>query len=792
LGICAACRHSAFARQSVNVHGYPFCHPEARRAEGSKILSATTHRRTRRRIDGGQSPFGLLQDDGLQMLKITVTKIFSWFRFRVVYAVAACTFLTALLISILILFVDLKPAVGENFFFSSDDPQFIEDKMISEIFPQWPQIIIAAKGDMHDPQYLENTLKITEDLEALEDVIAVQSLARGPRNVQDALDSPLWNRFLISKDHEATFISIFTKNVPPETMIPQFERIVDRHNQPSFELTISGAPYIMESIRRKLLKDLKIFTAAAVLIFGIVLFFVFRSVQIVLGTLLSCVSASALTLIFAQIMRIEIGPLTANLSTIVFVLTLSQIVFLTFNWREISRDSQGTKINATKAAIRMTIQPSFWSMLTTLLGFGSLLFVQATPLKQMGVSGSLGTLVSFVAAYTIYPWFLRLEEERRSKPKPIQLEKIKAHQGIRRAQAAVALSMLVMAGVLAFGIPRVNMDPDLFSYFKKGSELREGLEYIDKNGGSNPLKVVVMDKDGVKFTTRKAYEAIWRLQKVFESDPSVGNVVSLPVILAEAKRFPLASLLNTEWLVRILEGPQFGEVAKYFINEDRDKAYFLLRMNEGDRYASRLKTVEFLKKAVEYEGLEPVLVGGVYLLQGKLAQLLTSSLVSGLGLLVVMFGLMGWLLSRSLRTLASMLLSLCLIPICMIGLVGYLGIPLDIISAPAANLAIAMGVDAMIHMLILVRRLRLKGMGDRRVWYQAITKLWKPIFSSMLVICAGFGIFGFSNFPPTQRFGLSVVIGSVLAALVTLFVLPWLSTLKWRKMLGLQNKRYVV
>ena len=115
---------------------------------------------------------------------------------------------------------------------------------------------------------------------------------------------------------------------------------------------------------------------------------------------------------------------------------------------------------------------------------------------------------------------------------------------------------------------------------------------------------------------------------------------------------------------------------------------------------------------------------------------------------------------------------LSVIPVCMMGFIGHARIPLDIISAPAANVAIGMGIDSMIHMVFTMRRHLRNDFGFWQAWQKARSKLWKAVISSMCIISAGFGIFAFSIFPPNQRFGLAVVFGTLLAAPVALFVLP--------------------
>lgn len=688
---------------------------------------------------------------------------------------------TLLLLIIFVHAVDLKPTVDEAFFFSSEDPQFKADKIISGIFPQPPQIIIGAKGDIHSPEYAEQVGELSNELADLPEVFSVQSLTRGPDDLEDAFESPLWKRVLISEDREATFISVFVKDIPPEFIVPKLEKIRNQFHKPEFQLMISGAPYIMELISRNLLRDLQVFSVAAFLVFGLVLFIIFRSIPILLGTLIACLNSSTLTLILARLFHIPIGPLTANLSTMVFVLTLSPMVFLTFNWKRLYEEKTIRGAPLIWEAVKVTVLPSFWSMATTFAGFVSLLFVQATPMRHLGVSGAIGTFVAFAAAYTIYPWFLQMAEAEQGEAERAGGFESNFRSFFTERHPRIVFGLMALTLIASMGLWKINTDPNLLSYFKKGSELRNGLEYMDRNGGSSPLKIVVADRERVPFNTGESYVKLWKLHEALEKDPSVGNVVSLPIVLAEAKRSPLTFVISTEWLLKMMESPRFGEVAKYFITTDRKKAFFLLGMRESGRNISRLEVIERIKKTVEAQGFAPALVGGVYILQGKLSQLVSSSLISGVLLLIFMFVVMGWGLSHSVQVSAALLASLSMIPVCLLGLIGYLKFPLDVIAAPAANLAIGMGVDAMIYLAVFARRTGGKDGNSWEVWSKACSQLWQPIGTSLLVICSGFGIFMLSNFPPTQRFGFSVIFGSMASAAVALFFFPWLASLSPHK-----------
>ena len=107
---------------------------------------------------------------------------------------------------------------------------------------------------------------------------------------------------------------------------------------------------------------------------------------------------------------------------------------------------------------------------------------------------------------------------------------------------------------------------------------------------------------------------------------------------------------------------------------------------------------------------------------------------------------------------------------------GHLRAPVDVISAPGANVAIALGIDAMIHLVMAVRRQRAAGDHETAAWANACAQMRIPIVGAMLILAAGFGIFVLSSFPPTQRFGLLVATGTMISAVMALLVLPFLAT----------------
>jgi uncharacterized protein len=682
--------------------------------------------------------------------------------------------ITAALFVLVLLFVDLKPVVEENFFFSSNDPGLGQSKAIERRFPSQPQLVLAVSShDISSPRYLQRIAKLTERVRTIDAVTSVKSLTAGPKSFQDAVASPFWSRLLIAKDRQSTNVIVFPERGDSARIIRPLEQIVHDVEARDFHIHIAGTPYVVEMLRRSLEHDFHYFSLTAVVLFGLTMAAMFRSVRLFVGMLTTCTSAVLLTLLLQQMFGRRIGILTVNLGTIVFIIALSHLVYMTFNWQTLAdrmhrlgKQSPDLSLDAW----RMTFPPSFWSMMCASLGFGSLLIVEAKPLRELGFGGVLGTIVAFACAYLIYPPFLRWAVPRRSK----LIEQEPPHWFWSRRFGLLSLGVILASAALGFGLRRVSTDPSLLDYFKPHQPLRDGLEYVDKNGGCNPLTIVVSSADGGKLNTDAAYQKMWTLHGALEHYDDVGTVISLPTLLAEGDRVPFSFLLSYEKMMEIMEQPKYARVAKSFVTPDRSEAVFLLRMVESRREKLRLDVVNDLRAIVRKHGFKPDLVGGIYYLQGRLAKLVASSLVTGLFWLNFLFIIIAWIVARSIRGAVAMIVSLTLVPLCMLGGIGWFNLPVDVISAPATNVCIGIAIDSMIHLVFGVRRAQRDGKSGWPAWIVAREEQWRGIVYSDVIFAAGFAIFVLSNFPPTQRFGLVILAGCIIDILANLFVLPLL------------------
>jgi predicted RND superfamily exporter protein len=686
--------------------------------------------------------------------------------------------ITAVLFGVVAVLVDLRPVVDENFFFSTGDPQLRQSKKIEQRFPSPSELILAVSSqDISSARYLGRIQRLTQRVEAIDDVSAVKSLSNGSKSFGDAMASPFWSRLLISRDRKSSNVIVFIDDKETEKLIKRLEEIIHEFDEKDFRVHVAGPPYVVEMIRRSLAHDFWYFSLTAVVLFGLTMAAMFRSARVFLGMLATCTAAVLLTLLLQAMFGRKIGILTVNLGTIVFIVALSHLVYMTFNWQTLANRMGKHSTGLANAARQMTLPASFWSMVCASLGFGSLLIVQAKPLRELGFGGVLGSVVAFVCAYVMYPLFLRWAVPH--KTKLVEMEPPRKFWSRRFGFLSLAV-ILVSAG-LGFGLTKVNTDPSLLDYFKRHRELRDGLEYVDHEGGANPLTLVVAAADGSQLNTDAAYQKMWTLQGALEHNKNVGTVISLPTLLAEGDRTPFSFFLSYETLMRIMEKPEHERVAKGFVNKDRTQAVFLLRMIETRRDKYRVDVVNDLRAIVRSHGFKPVLVGGIYYLQGELAKLVASSLVTGLFWLNALFIVIAWIVARSMRGALAMIVSLTLVPLCMLGGIGWLHVPMDVISAPATNVCIGIAIDSMIHLVFGVRRAQRDGKKGWAAWVAGREEQWRGIVYSDVIFAAGFAIFVLSDFPPTQRFGLVVLAGCIIDILANLFVLPLLGGAQLKK-----------
>src|SRR3954463_863080 len=218
--------------------------------------------------------------------------------------------MTAVLFGLVAVLVDLGPVVDENFFFSTSDPQFRQSKKIEQRFPSPSELVLAVSSqDISSPRYLGGIQRLTQRLQAIDDVSTVKSLTSGPKDFGDAMASPFWSRLLIPRDRKSSNLIVFIDGKNTEKLIKGLERVIREFDEKDFRIHIAGPPYVVEMIRRSLAHDFWYFSLTAVILFGLTMAAMFRSTRVFLGMLATCTNAVFLALLLQALFGRKIGIL---------------------------------------------------------------------------------------------------------------------------------------------------------------------------------------------------------------------------------------------------------------------------------------------------------------------------------------------------------------------------------------------------------------------------------------------------------------------------------------------------
>ena len=410
-------------------------------------------------------------------------------------------------------FVDLRPVVDENFFFSTSDPGIQQTKKIEHQFPSPPEVILTVSSrDISSSRYLGRIQKLAQRVRTIGGVSAVKSLAEGPKSFEDAIKSPFWSRLLIAPDRKASNVIIFMKGRHTERPIRKLEQIVHELDGRDFRIHIAGPPYVVEMLRRSLEHDFHYFTLTAIVLFGLTMTVLFRSVRLFVGMLCTCASAVLLTLLLQSLLGHKIGILTVNLGTIVFIVALSPLIYMTFNWQtladrahRIGKESPDLALDAR----RMTFPPSLWSMVCA------------------------------------YPSFLRWAVPR--KTKLVEVEP--THPFWSRRFALLSLGVIVLGVVLGFGLPKVNT----YEAYQKMWRLHGALENEKDVGTVISLPTLLAEGDRTPFSFLISYEKMMeimsqakyaRVARSFVSEDRRETVFTLRMVEAHRTKCTV-SMLST-------------------------------------------------------------------------------------------------------------------------------------------------------------------------------------------------------------------------------------------------------
>lgn len=547
-----------------------------------------------------------------------------------------------------------------------------------------------------------------------------------------------------------------------------------RLNEP---VRLSGIPIININLLEHVAADLKIFGVVSLSLFTLAFAATYRRIRWTALPIVTCLLPVTFVLGALTAAGGKLTVITSNLPVLLFVLLLPYTVYIIERTRE-RRNlfPQESPADAVAGAAGDMWTPCLYSAATTMAGFASLLTSGIQPVRAFGLSMTAGMAVGLVTVF----FFLPAAAAPFGPAGGAAAGTARGPRGIVRllAQAALGAPGAVAAGGLAllglgiWGATRIRVETKFIDYFRPSSEVYRGLEYIDtRMGGTTPLEVVLTAPQPGFFRTSEGVEALAAAADYFARVPEAGNVRSLKTLFDEARK--ALPRLTVEQLAGIKAA---REQLREFVDAEFRTARVLVRFRETSPTLHRKRILDGLREHLASEprlrDLQPR-VTGVFLLYSNMLQTLLQSQRDTFLMVVAAIYAMLLVLFRSPALAAVVLIPQVLPVVTCLGVMGWTGVPLDLVTVMIASIAMGVGIDSAIQYAVRYRtELRAAGGNRREAVRRAHATVGRAIWIATSIVVAGFILLSLSRFVPTAYFGIFTALAMMMGQVASLSLLP--------------------
>ncbi len=597
--------------------------------------------------------------------------------------------------------------------------------------------------------------------------------------------------------------------------ITEIRAIMDKFRQDS-QLFLGGVNMIADDLISFIKNDLKVFGLGVLFFLSLTLGIIFRKIRWIFLPILCCAFSAICMMGLLGLFDWEVTVISSNFISLQLIITMAIIIHLIVRYRELSlKNPEAGQRQLILDTVRLKIKPCLYAALTTIAGFGSLLLCNILPVITFGWMMSAGIIVSLVMTFLLFPSVLMLTSKQPLRPgKKPRFSLTSFLAGFTQAHGTFILAISCIAFILsAIGISRLTVENSFIDYFKHTTEIYQGMKVIDQNlGGTTPLNVIVdfekiaesvpaaasetamedgdefdefdefdeaESKNKYWFTSAKMARVV-AVHNYLESLPETGKILSLGTMMEVAEKLNNDKPLdNFQLALLYTELPEKFRtmVIKPYVSVENNQVRLSIRVRDSEK---SLRRNELLKKIrhdlVNKLGLkkEHVHLSGMLVLYNNMLQSLFRSQILTLG--VVILALMGMflILFRSLKiALIAILPNLLSIGV-VLGVMGWLNLPMDMMTITIASISVGIAVDDTIH---YIHRFTNEFQIDRNyimTMHRCHGSIGHAMFYTSVTIIIGFSILVLSNFIPSIYFGLLTGLAMLIALIASLTLLPQL------------------
>jgi predicted RND superfamily exporter protein len=648
------------------------------------------------------------------------------------------------------------------------------------------------------------------------------------RGFKEILNSPVFRNFVISENGNTSGIIVNIKenkelknidNLSKKEIEALKDKIKKQNHENILEIRqviksyvdvgkiyLGGIPMIADDMMTFIKSDIVVFGLGVLLFIIATLWFVFRKLIWIVVPISSCLFSVVIMMGLLGILGWKVTVISSNFIALMLILTMAMNIHMSTRFLQLRKDYPA-KNNF--EIISLTTNKMFWpilyTVLTTIFAFLSLIFSGIKPIIDFGWMMTFGLITSFVITFTLLPTLLNFAPTKNITLIKDQDSKITSFLGslsLNNKNSIFGVTGIVII-LSVIGISKLEVENSFINYFNKDTEIYKGMKLIDEElGGTTPLEVILKfpdsknkdtsteddefedwgdeeeENDEKYWFTKDKIDKIASVHNYLDSLPQIGKVLSFSSIIEVATQLNNNKSLGTlEMGVLYSKIPESikTEIIDPYLSIEDNEARISLRIIDSQENLRRndlINKINFdLKDKIGLKESEFKLAG-VLILFNNLLQSLFKSQILTLGLVMIGIFSMFIILFRNIKLSLIGVVPNFIAAFFILGIIGLLGIPLDMMTITIAAITIGIAVDNSIHYIYRFKEEFNKIKDYNKTLKKCHSTVGVAIFNTSITIVFGFSILVLSKFIPTIYFGVFTGIAMLLAMISVLTLLP--------------------
>jgi|TARA_Y100000389_G_scaffold117441_1_gene114664 uncharacterized protein len=647
------------------------------------------------------------------------------------------------------------------------------------------------------------------------------------RGFKEILNSPVFRNFVISEDGNTSGIIVYIKknakleNIDKKSReeIEQYRDQIKKQNHENIleirgviksyedigKIYLGGIPMIADDMMTFIKSDIIVFGLGVLLFIIATLWFVFRKLIWIIVPISSCFFSVIIMMGLLGLLGWKVTVISSNFIALMLILTMAMNIHMSTRFLQIRKSKpSSTNLEILSLTTGKMIWPILYTVLTTVIAFLSLIFSGIKPIIDFGWMMTFGLITSFIITFTLLPTLLNFVPTKNISVKKDEGSKITQFLGKLSINYKIPIFCVtfVVIGLSVAGISKLEVENSFINYFSKETEIYKGMKLIDeKLGGTTPLEVILKFPDTEKeviekddefedwgeddqhnedqyWFTKNKIDTITNVHNYLDSLPQIGKVLSFSSIIEVATQLnnnkPLGTLEMGVLYSKIPESIKTEIIDPYISIEDNE-ARISLRIIDSQENLRRNDLIKKINYDIQNElGVEVdrYKLAGVLILFNNLLQSLFKSQILTLGLVMIGIFAMFIILFRNIKLSLIGVVPNFIAAFFILGIIGILGIPLDMMTITIAAITIGIAVDNSIHYIYRFKE-EFNNIKDYEITLKTChSTVGAAILNTSITIVFGFSILVLSKFIPTIYFGVFTGLAMLLAMISVLTLLP--------------------